>query len=100
MLPSVPDAGPRSISEMPMVENIVAEILPSSLELLSAEPLCRRLQGRLLSAQPVALDGSQVERISTPCIQIPVAAATRADASGGPITLKATANTLVGGLSV
>jgi chemotaxis protein CheX len=63
-------------------ENPVAMPLPPSLDLLGAEPLCRELRAKILSAEPILLDGSRVERVSTACVQILVAALKGAESRG------------------
>jgi chemotaxis protein CheX len=68
-------------------QNGAVELLPPSLDLLGAKPLCQQLQAKVLSAEPILLDGSRVERISTPCIQILVAALKSAEARGTPFRL-------------
>jgi anti-anti-sigma regulatory factor len=68
-------------------QNGAAELLPPSLDLLGAKPLCQQLPAKVLSAEPILLDGSRVERISTPCIQILVAALKSAEARGTPFRL-------------
>ena len=68
-------------------QNGAAELLPPSLDLPSAKPLCQQLQAKVLSTEPILLDGSRVERISTPCIQILVAALKSAEARGTPFRL-------------
>ena len=47
-----------------------------------------------MSAQPILLDGSRVERISTPCIQILIAALKSAEARGTPFRLSNPSNVL------
>lgn len=51
--------------------------LVSSLDLTAAEVLCRTLAGQLTEGA-IILDGSAVENISTPCLQVLAAAATAA----------------------
>jgi chemotaxis protein CheX len=69
-------------------ENHTVVILPSSLDLSGAEPLCRKLRAKLLDAEPILLDGSQIERISTPCVQILIAAGKSAELRGLRFTLE------------
>jgi len=47
-----------------------------------------------VSAQPILLDGSRVERISTPCIQILIAALKSAEARGTRFRLSNPSNVL------
>jgi anti-anti-sigma regulatory factor len=54
--------------------------LPSLLDLAAADPLCRALRERLLAAVPIHVTGSRVERVSTSCIQVLLAAAADARA--------------------
>jgi anti-anti-sigma regulatory factor len=62
--------------------------LPSSLDLVAAQPLCRELQDRLLAGAPLLLDGGGVDRASTPCLQVLVAAGRSAAARGLRFELK------------
>ena len=57
-------------------------VLPSSLDLVAAGPLCRQLQERLLSGASLLLDASGVDRVSTPCLQVLVSARQSAEARG------------------
>ena len=72
-----------------------ALVLATSLDRLAAAPLCRTLQERLLAGEPLTLDGSGVERVSTAAIQVLVAAsrsaashdiAFRLDGASGALT--------------
>lgn len=56
-------------------------MLPASLDIGGAEPLQTALRGLLLDGA-VRVDGSQVERISTPCLQVIAAAVTASRAMG------------------
>ena len=75
-------------------QNAAVELLPTSLDLLGAKSLCHQLQAKVVSAQPILLDGSRVERISTPCIQILIAALKSAEARGTPFRLSNPSNVL------
>jgi anti-anti-sigma regulatory factor len=57
-------------------------VLPSSLDLPAAGPLCRQLQEQVLSGGPVLLDGAAVDRVSTPCLQVLVAARRSTESRG------------------
>ena len=56
--------------------------LPALLDLAAARTLCQSLRQRLLGNEPVILDGSGVERVSTPGVQILLAAAAEARTRG------------------
>lgn len=60
--------------------------LSPSLDLTEAEGLCQALRQGLLQGGLV-LDGSAVERVSTPCLQVLAAAAASAAASGAVFRL-------------
>lgn len=81
-----------------MIDNLMAEALPSSLELAAAEPLCRKLQDKIRDARPILLVGSAVERISTPCLQILVAASKSARARGVSFALREPSKVLLDAL--
>jgi len=55
--------------------------LPASLDLTAALPLCEALR-TLLEEGAMRLDARDVERISTPCLQVLAAAASSARARG------------------
>jgi anti-anti-sigma regulatory factor len=82
-----------------MTDPLAVEPLPQSLELIAAEPLCRKLQDKLHSARPILLDGSRVERISTPCLQILVAASKSAQARGVSFELRSPSKVLLDALA-
>lgn len=81
-----------------MIDDLVAEALPPSLELAAAEPLCRKLQDKIHAGRPILLVGSAVERISTPCLQILVAASKSARARGVSFALRAPSKALLDAL--
>jgi anti-anti-sigma regulatory factor len=54
--------------------------LPATMDQLAAEPLCRALQERILRDKKLLIDGSAVERASTACLQILLAASLSAAA--------------------
>ena len=54
--------------------------LPSRLDLAAAETLCQSLRERLLAGEPVIVAAGMVERVSTPGIQVLLAAAVAAQA--------------------
>lgn len=56
--------------------------LPSSLGLVDSGPLLTALRDSLIARNAVRVDGAAVERISTPCIQLLVAAALNARSEG------------------
>ncbi|WP_216839599.1 STAS domain-containing protein [Falsiroseomonas tokyonensis] len=62
-------------------------VLPASLDLTQAEPLCQALRERLQDPA-IWLDGGAVERISTPCLQLLAAAHASAQARGIPFRLR------------
>ncbi|NKC31268.1 STAS domain-containing protein [Roseomonas sp. BU-1] len=67
--------------------------LAASLDLTAAEPLCQALRVRLDDAT-LAIDGSAVERISTPCLQVLAAAHAGAVARGTAFRLHAPSEAL------
>ncbi|MGY3454456.1 STAS domain-containing protein [Bradyrhizobium sp. USDA 4353] len=64
----------------------VAYALPQMLDLTQAVPL-RDEMVRLAAAGSIALDASGVERMSTPCVQILLAAARGAKAANKPFKI-------------
>jgi chemotaxis protein CheX len=61
-------------------------VLPPSLDLTNADSLRRDLLDRLES-DALRLDGSAVEQVTTPCLQVLAAAAVAAQARGIPFHL-------------
>ena len=61
--------------------------LPVLLDLTAAEPLCQTLRERLEDGD-LLLDGSEVARITTPCLQVMAAAATTCRARGYSFRLR------------
>lgn len=59
--------------EMTAVEGGRRLKLPSVLDMLAAEGLREALKETLVLGGPLAIDASQVDRMSTPCIQVLVA---------------------------
>lgn len=59
--------------------------LASTLDLLAAGPLCEQLRERLNSDASFELDASEVERVSTACLQLLVAASLAARTRGGAV---------------
>jgi anti-anti-sigma regulatory factor len=57
-------------------------MLPASLDMTAADALHRALRDRCAGQRPLVIDGADVERISTPCLQLLVAAAVSAHAHG------------------
>lgn len=56
-------------------------MLPDLLDLTAADPLCQAFRERLQDGALI-LDGGRVARVSTPCLQVLVAAAASARAGG------------------
>ena len=63
--------------------------LGSSLDLTAAEPLHRELRDRLAQHGTLTIDASEVERVSTPCLQVLAAAVASARALGGSVRFEA-----------
>jgi chemotaxis protein CheX len=61
--------------------------LPASLDLTLADTLHHSLLERIANERPLAIDGSEVERVSTPCVQLLVAASASARAHGLPFRI-------------
>jgi anti-anti-sigma regulatory factor len=57
------------------------------LDIRTAGPLRDGLQKALKRGKPVVIDAAQVDRLSTPCIQVLLAASKSAEAGGGRIVL-------------
>lgn len=74
-------------------------ILPATLDRLAAESLCRTLQDGLLAGRPLQLDGSGVERVSTACLQVLLAAARSAAAREVPFAVTAPSDALIEALA-
>ncbi len=55
--------------------------LPAVLDLPAAEPFCRSLRDALM-LEALNLDGSAVERVTTPCLQLLISASMSAAAQG------------------
>lgn len=72
--------------------------LPPSLDLSVAEPLRHSLSG-LLHENALDLDGAAVERVSTPCLQVIVAAIARARVIGVKPMLRNASPALSGAIS-
>jgi anti-anti-sigma regulatory factor len=58
--------------------------LAAELDVTAADALLGELQRRVAQRDPILMDGSAVERISTACMQVLAAAAIAAQASGLP----------------
>jgi anti-anti-sigma regulatory factor len=69
--------------------------LPPVLDLLAAASLCEQLQARLQSGEPIDVDASEVERVSTPCLQVLTSALLSARSRGLGFTLRTPSPTLV-----
>lgn len=76
-IPAVPGSGPEDATLA----------LPAALTLTWADTLHGELQRRLARDAVVLVDGAAVERASTPCLQLLVAAATAARGQGGRFQL-------------
>jgi anti-anti-sigma regulatory factor len=63
--------------------------LPVALDLLAATPLREVLRAQLENDSAIVLDGSKVERVSTACLQVLLAAALAARRRGGSFQLNA-----------
>jgi anti-anti-sigma regulatory factor len=61
--------------------------LPPVLDLAGAAPLQRRLLAHSEQGADIVIDGSQVERVSTACLQVLVAAARAARSHGRSFSL-------------
>ncbi|WP_439598646.1 STAS domain-containing protein [Falsiroseomonas sp.] len=73
-------------------------VLPASLDLTQAEPLCQALRERLQDSA-LCLEGSAVERVSTPCLQLLAAAHASARARGIPFRLHGASAVLVAAIA-
>jgi anti-anti-sigma regulatory factor len=73
--------------------------LPPSLDLSEAELLCRELRAQILAAETIVLEGSQVERVSTPCLQILLAAFKSSESRGLSFRLDAPSKVLTDALA-
>ncbi len=69
-----------SMSEIPSADTQVFE-LPAVLDLPAASDLSQMIQEALASSGQLILDGTNVQRFMTPCLQV-LAAATLPDAEG------------------
>ncbi len=61
-------------------------LLPAELDLAAADSLCRALNAALAEGG-ITAEGAQVERVSTPCLQVLAAAATTARMRRQPFRL-------------
>jgi chemotaxis protein CheX len=82
-----------------MIDKPIAQVLPSSLELAAAESLRRKLQDKIRGARPIVLVGSAVERVSTPCLQVLVAASKTAAEHGLSFVLREPSKVLLDALA-
>lgn len=73
--------------------------LPPVLDLMASASLCEQLRAGLLTGEPLTLDGSEVERVSTACLQVLTAAALSARSHGLAFKLRAPSTTLVDALA-
>lgn len=68
--------------------------LPASLDITLADRLHHSLLERIATERPLSVDGSEVERVSTPCVQLLVAAAASARAHGLPFRISGASQVL------
>jgi len=68
-------------------KNGVCLTLPPVLDLRAAKPLQEGLRKVLAKGSPVLVDAGAVERLSTPCIQLLIAAVAAATREGISLTL-------------
>lgn len=61
--------------------------LPEILDFGTAEPLKAALEKALAGGRPLKLDAEKVERLSTPCLQVMIAAELAMKAADVPFTL-------------
>lgn len=73
--------------------------LPSELDMLAAEPLRRQLLAAIDAQLPLVIDGEEVERFSTPCAQVLLAALRSAEAAGVTVRLARPSSPLIAGLT-
>ncbi len=89
--------GPDSEATLAASEPVDSALrLPSSLDLTRADALQGDLLARTGRAAPLVIDGRAVERVSTPCLQLLVAAAAGARAHGLAFELMAASDVLDG----
>ena len=69
------------------------------LDIRAAGPLRDGLQKALKRGKPIVLDAAQVDRLSTPCIQVLLAAGKTAEAGGGRIQLAQASDAFVAAFS-
>lgn len=80
----------QQVTEKPVADRLR---LPASLDLTEADALCRALRVCLLQGA-ILLDGSQVERTSTACLQVIAAAVATARERGATFSLRNSSATL------
>src|SRR5262249_61613596 len=80
--PPVPGPGPAAHAK----KDGLAPHAPV-LDIRAAAPLRDGRQKALKRGKPVVLDAAQVDRLSTPCIQVLLAAGKSAEAGGGRVIL-------------
>ena len=69
--------------------------LGSVLDIRAAEPLKEVLRKALSKGKPLTLDAGSIERMSTPCIQVLIAAATALKEAGAVFTLASPSDTFI-----
>lgn len=69
--------------------------LPTALDRLAVEPLCRTLQERMAAGDPMVIDASQVDRVSTASLQVLLAAARSAAARDIAFRISAASDALI-----
>lgn len=72
---------------MPSTDPDISSQLPATLDLAAAEPLARALEAQL-AAGALQIDGSAVERVATPCLQVLAATAVSARRRGQAFTVR------------
>lgn len=80
-------------------KNLQTIRLPALLDLLAADQLLQNLKDALMISSVLDVNGQDVERASTPCIQILLAAAQAATESGGRLRITASSEILAGSFS-
>lgn len=74
-------------------------LLGAVLDIRSAAPLRDGLLNAIRLGKPVLVDARQVERMSTPCVQVLLAAGRSAEASNGRIVLTQASDNFVAAFS-
>lgn len=70
--------------------------LAASMDIRAAEPLLQSLKEVIgMDAQPIVIDASAVDRLSTPCVQVLISGLQQMEASGIPFTIKSPTDSFV-----